>query len=366
ITTEPFHVLVRPELAASGFPGLRGKRVALGPSTLASHHVGLEVLAFVGLRPAAPEQGGYTLDPVSPEALHHELQRIASLADADRAQPLRALPDAVLFSAPVPSTLARVLVETAGYHLLPVSFAEAFCNERLNPPNSEGVQVVPSLLTQTTIPAYTYNFHPPMPAQTYPTVGIPLLLIARDDADSKAVGRLLETIYDSPLKNQIRPQPLDNQIAAFPLHPATERYLHRTDPIVKREHAEKIGPLLGGVGTLITGLFALYSYMRLRKLKRFEVYYRDIGRIDMIARGLEVDPELPTELEALRVHLEVQLARLKHNAITDFAEGGLQGEGLLAGLIALLNDTRESLAAIGARNGIRPSTAAGVKKDSTA
>jgi protein-S-isoprenylcysteine O-methyltransferase Ste14/TRAP-type uncharacterized transport system substrate-binding protein len=348
LSTEPLHVLVRPELAATGFAGLRGKRLALGPPTMASHHVAREVLAFIGLYPATAQKGGYTLDPVRTEDLYRELQRIDSLVASDRVQPLRALPDAVLFTSPVPSLLARELVQTGNYHLLPVPFAEPFCNERLNPPNAEGVQVHRSLLTQTTIPAYTYRFDPPTPAQPCSTVGVPLLLVAQSDADPEAARLLLETLYDSPLKNQIRPQPLEDQVAAFPLHPATERYLRRTDPILKPEQAAKIGPLLGGIGTLITGLIAFYSYMRLRKLKRFEAYYRDIDRIDLLARGLEMDPDFPTEPVALRMHLEARLTRLKHEILTDFADGGLQGEGLLAGLIALINDTRESLASMGA------------------
>jgi protein-S-isoprenylcysteine O-methyltransferase Ste14/TRAP-type uncharacterized transport system substrate-binding protein len=357
LATEPLHVLVRPELAATGFAGLPGKRVALGPSTMPSHHVAREVLAFTGLHPATGQKGGYTLDPISPEDLLRELQRIAGLAETDRAEPLRALPDAVVFSAPVPSILARELVQTGNYHLLQVPFAETFCAERLNPASAGGVQVHRSLLTQTTIPAFTYRFDPPVPKEPCLTVGMPLLLVAEDDADPEAVRRLLETLYESPLKNQIRPQPLEDQVTAFPLHPGTERYLHRSDPIMKPEHAAKFGTLLGGIGTLITGLIAFYSYMRLRKLKRFVAYYRDIGSIDLLARGLEVDPDNPTEPEALRRHLETRLTQLKHNVLMDFADGGLQGEGLLAGLIALVNDTRESLASMAARNGVGPDAA---------
>src|SRR5262249_44928319 len=177
------------------------------------------------------------------------------------------------------------------------------------------------------------------------------------DADPEAVDRLLETLYESPLKNLIRPQPLEDQVTAFPLHPGTERYLRRSEPLLKPEHTAKIGPLLGGLGTLISGLFAFYSYMRLRKLRRFVAYYHEIGRIDMIARGLETDPDAPTEPAALRTHLETRLTRLKHEVVEEFAEGGLQGEGLLAGLIALINDTRQSLVSMEAGEAAGPGTA---------
>jgi hypothetical protein len=64
----------------------------------------------------------------------------------------------------------------------------------------------------------------------------------------------------------------------------------------------------------------------------------------MIARGLEVDPAAPTDRPSLRSYLEERLTTLKCTVLKDFAEGGLRGEGLMAGIIALINDTRESLA----------------------
>src|SRR5262249_45752847 len=62
LATEPLHVLIRPGLAAGGFSALRGKRIALGPPTTASHHLAREVLAFAGLEPTTrPGPGGYVL-----------------------------------------------------------------------------------------------------------------------------------------------------------------------------------------------------------------------------------------------------------------------------------------------------------------
>ena len=43
-------------------------------------------------------------------------------------------------------------------------------------------------------------------------------------------------------------------------------------------------------------------------------------------------------------YLEDRLTDLKCEAVKDFAEGGLKGEGLMAGIAALVNDTRDSLA----------------------
>jgi TRAP-type uncharacterized transport system substrate-binding protein len=353
LTIEPFHVLIRPELASRGLSSLQGKRVALGPPSTASHHLGREVLTFVGLTPAGEKgTGGYTLVSATPEDLLHELERIESMTGPDRERALRALPDALVFLAPTPEPLARQIVRIAGYQLLPIPFAEAFCLERLHPPNPQGVRVDRALFTATSIPPYTYGTDPPMPARPCPTLGAPLLLIAQDDIDPGVVVRLLEVLYDSPLTNVIRPQPLRQQVAAFPLHPATERYLHRHDPVLTSENASNLGKLAGGIGAFVSGMIAFYGLLRLRKLRRFESYYHEIGRIDLLAHGLEVDPEAPADPELLRAHLEGRLTTLKREAIEEFEEGGLKGEGLMMGIIALINDTRESLAEkMPARNG---------------
>jgi hypothetical protein len=101
-------------------------------------------------------------------------------------------------------------------------------------------------------------------------------------------------------------------------------------------------------------MIAFYGFLRLRKLNRFESYYREIGQIEMLAYGIQEDPAAPTDLESLRANLEGRLTTLKCKVLEDFAEGGLRGEGLMAGIIALINDTRESLAGmVAARNGAR-------------
>ena len=65
----------------------------------------------------------------------------------------------------------------------------------------------------------------------------------------------------------------------------------------------------------------------------------------------------PADVPSFRSHLERRLTTLKCKVLKDFAEGGLKGEGLMAGIIALINDTRESLAGMAtARNESRQPT----------
>lgn len=286
LAKEPLHVLVRPELAEKGFSALHGKRIFLSPPSTASYHVACEVLAFVGLQPGA---GGFIIDSTPPEEGFRELKRIESLKEPERSQAIAKLPDAAVFLAPLPSPLAKQLVRTCGYQIMPLPFAEAFGLDRLNPPNAEGIRIDRSLLTPGVIPAYIYGSDPPAPAKDSPTISVPLLLVAQDDADPEAVFRLLETIHDSSLTNAMRPLPLREQVHPFPLHVGTERYLRRLDPMLTPETASTFGKLVGGIGAFVSGMLALYTFFRLRKLRRFESYYREIGRIERVARRLELD-----------------------------------------------------------------------------
>jgi TRAP-type uncharacterized transport system substrate-binding protein len=344
LTSEPLHFLVRPELAEKGFAALRGKRINIGPVTTCSHHLAREVLEFAGLSPST-ESGaaGYILETAAPEDLDREMGRIESLGNSERAQAIGKLPDAVVYIAPLPSHLARHLVRGAGYQFLPVPFGEAFCLDRLNPPNPHGVRVDRSALTPSTIPPSTYGADPPVPAKACPTISAPLLLIAQDDTDPEAVHRILEIVYDSPLTSALRPPPLREQLYSFPPHAGTERYLHRNDPLITSDNASMLGKVAGGIGAFLSGVIALYTFLQLRKLARFEAYYHEISQIERVAEGLEEDPEAPTTLDALRMHLQKRLSDLRSRVLEDFAEGGLTGEGLVAGLIAAIHDTRSTL-----------------------
>jgi TRAP-type uncharacterized transport system substrate-binding protein len=354
LAKEHLHLLVKRGLAEKGMSGLPGKRVVLGPANDASYHVARDVLDFVGLLPTIEirsEDRG--MNPRTPLEALRELARIEALGEPARAEAIaQRLPDAVMFLAPLPSPFARKLVTGFGYKLVPLPFAQAYGLDRLNPPSAEGVRVDRSLLTPGVIPAFTYGINPAEPEKDCPTICAPLILIAEDDADPEAVSLLLETIHESPLKGAMHPPDLKEQANPFPRHAGAERYLHRNDPLLTPEVAYKFGTLAGGIGAFLSGAVAVYGFLRLRNLKRFESYYREIEQIEMIARGLEDDPSAPTDVPSLRSYLERQLISLKCRVLEEFAAGGLTGEGLMAGIIALINDTRESLAGmVTARDG---------------
>jgi len=247
------------------------------------------------------------------------------------------------------------LVAEFGYRLLPLPFADAYRLDHLNPSVVDGVRIEREVLVPGSIPAYTYRGKTPEVAKDCPTVCAPMVLVTRDDVEPEAVARLLTTIYETPLKNATRTSALTEQVNTFPLHPGTEQYLHRNDPVLTPEVAAKLGTLAGGVGAFISGAIAFYGFLRLRSLYRFEAYYREIGEIEAVASGLQDDPAAPDDLEARRAYLEGKLTALKCRVLEDFADGGLRGEGLMATIIALINDTRNSLAGMAAvRTGAHP------------
>ena len=133
-------------------------------------------------------------------------------------------------------------------------------------------------------------------------------------------------------------------MASLPFHPGTEIYMRRNGPFLTPGLLSGVGKAGGGLGALASGIVAFYGFLRLRQLRRFEAYYQEIRRIELIARGQEADPNAPTHsAEALRHYLEDRLLDLKSQVLKDFAEGGLKGEGLMAGIVALVNDTHASL-----------------------
>jgi hypothetical protein len=344
---ESLHVLVRAELADGGVAGLRGRRINVGPPTASCHYLARDLLAYAGLQgPAAPDartRGDYHAEEASPQELERQLARLREAGEADRDGANRALPDAVVILSALPSRLAHLLVTTAGYRLMPLPFADAYCVDRARPRNASGAWIDRTQLFVTEIPAYLYGIDPPVPAAPCRTIATRLILLAYAESDPEAVARLAETMYDSALANLGDPVPLGDQVPRFPLHHGTQLYRRRSQPLLSPERAGNLGALGGVLGAFALGAVVTYCFFRFRQLRRFEGYYHEMRRVEMIARGRKVDPRAPTDPAQLRRYLEDQLIALKSKVFRDFAEGNLRGESLLSGIISLVNDTRNSL-----------------------
>jgi len=340
----PMHLVARPDLAEGGLSRLRGRRINLGPPTTATYAVARDLLTFAGFRPpVVGGHGDYEIMEHAPAELQRRLVQLQGLSGADRDRVLRELPDAVFLLSQMPSLLVKDLVTVAGYRLSPLPFAEAYALDRISTTVSGETRVDRASFSATEIPAYTYGIDPAVPPVPCRTVASRLLMIAYAPTPPEAVARLLETVYDGPVARLAEPVPLRGQVPQFAFHPGTELFMRRNEPFLTPELLSTVGKLTGGLGAFASGIVAFYGFLRLRQLRRFESYYNEIRRIELIARGQQTDPSAPADSPALRDYLENKLLDLKSQALEDFAEGGLKGEGLMSGIVALVNDTRRSL-----------------------
>ena len=358
---EPLHVVVRPELydevSRHGLRALSGKRVNIGPSTTANSLVARDVLRFVGLAPETPGHG-YHVSSLTPQELTDRVTRLRGAAAADRARLLADLPDAAMVLASMPSGVVRALVGEAGYRLVGIPFTAAYTLDQYDDDQAETaidtgtssssgpIHLDRTSMTSIEIPPFTYGTDPPVPETPCRTLGIRLLLLSYAPTNRDAIARLLEVVFDSPVQTLIHPARLEDQVPQFEFHAGTELYLRSKRPLFTPELVAQLSKLLGGAGAFASGLVAFYGFLKLRQLRRFEAYYQEIRRIELIARGLEDDPLAPPpDRPADRLaFLEGRLNDLKCEALKDFADGGMKGEGLMSGITALVNDTRDSLA----------------------
>ena len=218
-----------------------------------------------------------------------------------------------------------------------------------------GARIDHTQLFASEIPAYLYGIDPPAPPAPCRTLATRLMLLAHAASDPEAVARLVETVYDGAIVNLADPVPLRDQVPCFPFHEGTVLYRQRSQPLLGPEHAIGLGTIGVGLGAFALGVVVAYLFLRFRQLRRFESYYHEVRRVEMIARGREVDPHAPTDPAARRRYLENRLLALKSKVFRDFAEGNLRGESLLSGIISLVNDTRNSLERLSALDEPAPS-----------
>jgi TRAP-type uncharacterized transport system substrate-binding protein len=344
---DPLHLLVKQEFfpeVSRGLGALKGRSVNLNVAGGIAHALGEGLLKFAKLTPPDGRGAGdFTPVYLSDEEMIDRLDAIAQRPAGERSPLVAALPDAAFTVSPLPSVAAERLVTVAGYRLVSLPLADAFALA-LNRSRelSEAHARTPHLYSAL-IPAFLYNTDPPVPATPCQTIGVRLVVVAHRDTDSKAVAELLKIMNEAPLVGLLQPSKVDEQTAEFELHPGTLQYMRRNDPVLTPQLLAHLGSALGGVGAFTGGMVALYGLWRLLRLRKVESYYQELRRIELVARGAEVDPDAPLDPAERIAYLEGRLTEIKCRALEDFATGDLRGEGALQGIVALVNDTRNSL-----------------------
>ena len=161
---EALHLLVKEEFAdsvAQGLDALHGRTVDLGPS---------------GSSTPVSRPPSWTSPVSSPAVPRPPTDTCALVVDPPRApgagcaRRSLGLPDAVLHLATVPSIIALQLIRSAGYRLVPLPFAEAFRLGTLiadEPTQGAASTIERRHVSDTVIPAFTYEIDPPSPTRPY-------------------------------------------------------------------------------------------------------------------------------------------------------------------------------------------------------
>lgn len=342
---EPLHLLVKEELHADvvqSLSALRGRRVNLNKAGSGTHWLALDALRFAGLTPRdASGQGDYFAESYSQ-------QELEAMTDRER------LPDAVFLLTTMPSRVARYLVTRHRFRLVPLRFGEAFSLDALSGDVHPGQRTRGSSdiekmhIYDTVIPAFTYEVEPGVPPEPIHTLGTRLLLVANKNVDPAVTERLLEIIFSSQIAQTAKPH-LDDTLLQLPpelpLHRGTQLYLQRNKPLITGDVLDFLEKTITIAGPVLGGLFFLWQWFRqrYRRLRDagFEHYIFKVTEIER--RALQLEMTVAPDLRKL-LQLQQELGRLKTEALAKFVGGELEGQELMSGFLAHVNDARNYLA----------------------
>jgi len=347
---EMFHLLVKngPIFTSwrPDFRKLMGKRINVNTSATGTHQWALDILRFAGLTPPANGDNKGNFVPVmlgNPELLK-ALADIKNAQGQQRTQLLAELPDAFLLADAVPSQIVQELVSQADYRLVPLDFGLAYIqnlharpNDKLNPL---------AMIETVSIPAYSYGVSPSVPERDCPTLGVRRLLVARQKVPPQAIVRCLSMLYDDDPDPTLDLLEWSKVRSEYKLHEGVQYYDDERKKVLQNAIVKIIERLASVLGGIIGGILAIYSYFRWRRLLRFEHYFHEIRRIELIARGVQVDSAAPTSRPELLMYLRNKISDLRNEAIVEFARGRMQGESLMLSIFTLAKDTNEYLSMV--------------------
>ncbi len=341
---EPLHLAVSAELAAKcktiGLDALSGRSVNLGSTGSGTHALAAEVLSFAGLDPQAVTEPSQALPGILPSMLSYsELLEL----------PTEKLPDAIFTVSSLPSPIVDQLVEQHGYRLVALPFAEAMALEATLQQGKPivGGSVDKRHIFEARIPAFTYSVHRAEPPERIFTIGTRLLLLANENLSSETTIRILDVMYSSDFATAERP-PVESSLldlpSEFKMHPGAQRFRERNRPLIAGEFIDYWEKVIAIAATMLGGTFFIAQwYLRWSRRKQEASFASYMERVLAIEQA-SMQTELSASLDLVTlVQLQRELAELKAEAIRKFASGELEGEGMVHGFLALVNDSRNQL-----------------------
>lgn len=346
VQLEAVHVLVRSDMvdAASLCEAIRGKRVNMGERGSTEWLLSREFLEFAHLKlPTATQVGDVVPTEFTKAQLTERCQAILRAEGAERDALIAELPDCLLVVASLPSTIVQLLVEAADYRIAPLPATRAFLLDNLQESDANTTVMAREFLELATIPACSYFAERGYPTSDCKTVGVRLLVVARNNVDAAAIRPLMATVFEGEFAHRIRPKSPRELATPYEIHPAALEYLDRDKPLAIEAVLEWFSNGLSIFGAFTAGALSLYSLLRRRKARSPSEYFAELRRIDQIASGADVDATAPIAAHELVRHLDERLLQLRHELIGDICEGEIKSDQVISNILTLLRDTRANL-----------------------
>lgn len=346
---EPLHLLVRRELleknAAPSLEILRGRRVAVGEPGANGTRLVEDLLQLAGLSVGTADRSAdFAVERHSESELIELAAAWREAPEAEQEELKQRLPDAAFVVDSLPSELVDLLVRGGDYSLMPLPFAKALHVDSRRDYAGNQVQLRNDRVEAVTIPAFAYGIQPASPAYDCETIGLRLLLVAHKDIPSDALFNALRSMTDAAAMHTQVSLDVTNPNPEFPVHSGAEAFLQARRPINLGEILGPTTDALSVFGATVAGCLAMWGFVRGLRSIHPDVHLRQIDRIERLLQGNELDESAPTLPREFLEYLEGRLSQIKQTAIEDYANGRLDGDEALVGILTLVADTRHLLA----------------------
>lgn len=347
IRTEAVHVLVRKELAETEqplFETIRGKRVNLDRRGCTDRLLIERLLHLARLKlPSADRLGDIVPTEFDKAQLTAMANAVLQAEGAEKAALRAELPDCLFVLAGTPSRVVQKLVEAVDYRLVPLPAVRAFLADDLRHEPTRETILVRDFLEPYVIPAHSYHVGRSFPAEDCPTIGVPLLIVVRKGVSAAAVRPLMQTLFDGEFARRIRPKSPRELASPYPIHPAAIAYLDRDKPLAIDAAMEWVNKIFTVFGAVSAVALSVYGLLWRPKVRQPADYFAEIRKIEHLAQGEALDTATPSEAHELARQLDRRLLKLRQDLIEDICEGRIQGDQVIANILALLKDARRNL-----------------------
>ena len=346
IQLEAVHLLVRSDLPIVGSVGesIHGKRVNVGEKGSTEHLLANDFLRFARLRlPSPSEPGDIIPTEFSKAELTAKALEILKAVGPARDALIAELPECLLVLDSTPAALVQKLIAAADYKILPMPATRAYIADSLQESTATSTVLLHEFLEPATILARSYFKTRGFPEADCETLGVRLLVVARKDVPAYAIRPLMKTLFEGEFARRIHSRSPRELATTYAIHPAAIAYLDRDKPLPIHDLVEKIKQVFSLFGAFSALGLSLYGLIWRKKVRKPTDYFAEIRRIELLARGAEVDSTAPVQPDDLITYLDNRLQRLRQNLIEDICEGRIKGDQVITNILALLNETRLSL-----------------------